>query len=118
MQVTAGIVSRHNSMRSRKARQTGASAVEQPGSPTSADFALVGVEVLAITLTGTKNVVEIKSLWMDRKRERRETAPRVKITKPLTAPPSRPRFFHLTLRFPWILSLCHFRAFSKSAAVG
>src|SRR5664280_3665015 len=57
-------------------------------------------------LTGAKNVAVIESLWMDRKRERMQTAPRVKITKPLTAPPSRPRFFHLTLRFPWILSLC------------
>ena len=91
--------------------------MEQPGSPTSADSALVGVEVFAITLP-VQSVAVIESLWMDRKRERMETAPRVKITKPLTAPPSRPRFFHLTLRFPWILSLCHFRAFSKSAAVG
>jgi hypothetical protein len=91
--------------------------VEQPESPTSADSALVGVEVFAITLPA-QSVAEIESLWMDRKRERMETAPRVKITKPLTAPPSRPRFFHLTFRFPWILSLCHFRAFSKFAAVG
>src|ERR1017187_10050651 len=53
-------------MRSRKARQTGASAVEQPGSPTSADFALVGVEVFTIALPA-QSVVEIECLWTDRK---------------------------------------------------
>jgi hypothetical protein len=53
-------------MRSRKARKTGASAVEQPGSPTSADFALVGVEVFTIALPA-QSVAEIECLWTDRK---------------------------------------------------
>src|SRR5664280_1545995 len=53
-------------MRSRKARKNGASAVEQPGSPTSADFALVGVEVFTIALPA-QSVAEIECLWTDRK---------------------------------------------------
>src|ERR1039458_6869225 len=66
MKGTAEITPRHNSMRSRKARKTGASAVEQPGSPTSADFALVGVEVFTIALPA-QSVAEIECLWTDRK---------------------------------------------------
>ena len=37
--------------------------------------------------TGEEGVVEVESPWTGRKRERMGTVPRVRITKPLTAPP-------------------------------